>query len=369
MGEFEVSVAPWFRKLFVLPLLWVTPAHAGTPPVDMAEAGTWQPRDMAFAHVIARQEARLGLPFAARIRALSVEPGVKVTENQVLLRFDAPRLLEHVVAWLEARHALTLARNRRQALGDSIKQHVVTRQEVIAGEEAAARAQGKARLAWETLAADFDLLHLPLDEPALEQQIKTRGMKAVLEAHGVLRAPFTGIVTQLQAALGEQVRAGETVLELEMIDRVYLDVGVPEARLSFWQAGETSWQDSGRTIMLSDLDGAPRYDAATGLWLLRYEADNPGGLLRDGAWVEVAHLGPPRPVVWAPAAAVVARNGKTWCVVAREGQYKPVEVHVGEATGGRVPVLSGLAAGAEVVTKGAYELLYRDLKDLAKFVD
>lgn len=103
---------------------------------------------------------------------------------------------------------------------------------------------------------------------------------------------------------------------------------------------------------------------------MRFEADNPDLLLRDNAWVEVIHRAAPVPVLWVPAAAVVARNGRTWCIVVREGRPQPVEVRVGPvADDGRIPVLAGLKPQAQVVTEGAYELLYRDVKELIKFED
>jgi len=87
-------------------------------------------------------------------------------------------------------------------------------------------------------------------------------------------------------------------------------------------------------------------------------------------------------VLWLPEAAVVSRNGRAWClVVADQGNSKgkanakthtaiePVEVTVGPAEQGRVPVLSGLEPGQSVLVEGAYEWLYRDLKDLIRFVD
>lgn len=188
-------------------------------------------------------------------------------------------------------------------------------------------------------------------------------------ALGSLMAPFAGIVTERRVTLGEQVEAGSPVLELEALEQVYLDVGVPQTSLPVWKAGETRWHAGAAQGLLEPLDGAALYDANSGLWLLRYLADNPDRVLRDGAWIEVEHVGVSVPVVWVPTAAVVARNGKTWCVVRDGDQFKPVEVEVGQAVGGRVPVLSGIAAGDKVVTKGAYELLYRDLKELIKFVD
>jgi len=151
---------------------------------------------------------------------------------------------------------------------------------------------------------------------------------------------------------------------------VYLDVAVPEESLTQWQEGESYWRTGTKQIVLKRLTSPPRYDEETGLWLLRFVANNTDMLLRDGAWVEVQHRGLPQPVVWVPASAIAARNGKTWCMVVKNKRPHPVEVQVGVTHDHtRIPVLKGLQPGDKVVIEGAYELLYRDLKELIKFED
>ena len=342
---------------------------ATEPATAVAEAGNWQAVTTAFARVSARQQAMLGLPFAARIVALNAEPGASVAAGDELARFDAPLLRQHLAAWQQALLEVRLAQKRLQVLRESESQHAITRRERVAGEQAVAQAQGTARMRWEMLAADLDLLHFKGDAKTLATQIDRQGVPAVARAYGRLRAPFAGIITKRQVALGERVDANSPVFELESLTPIYLQVGVPQAALPVWKGGETRWHADAAEGLLKPLDGTALYDANTGLWLLRYQAGNPHRLLRDGAWIGVEHVGAPQAVVWVPAAAVVSRNRKTWCIVRAGDQFKPVPVEVGPAVNGRIPVLSGIAAGDRVVTEGAYELLYRDLKDLIKFVD
>lgn len=355
-----------------LMMLWAMPVLADSPVTEAAVAGTWQPLASAFAQVSAHQQALLRLPFFARIVALNVEPGTRVAAGDELLRFDAPLLHQHLASWKQSLLELLLAKKRLHVLRESEQQHVITRRERVAGEQAVAQAEGKSSLAWEILAADLDLLHTPIDKKTLESRISKDSLQTVARSLGRLRAPFAGVVTVRRAALGEQLSAGSPLLELEALNPVYVDVGVPARELPLWREGKTYWLMHKHRVSLQLLDGVPLYDAGTGLWLRRYESKNPGDLLRDGAWIEVHHRGVPQAVVWVPAAAVVARNGKTWCVIQEpqnKARFKAVEVRVGAASDGRIPVLSGLDAGTKVVTRGAYELLYRDIKALIKFVD
>ncbi len=344
-------------------------ADSASAVTETAVAGTWQPLALAFARVSAHQQALLSLPFFARIVALNVEPGTRVAAGDELARFDAPLLRQQLAAWKQALLELRLARKRLRMLRESEQQHAITRRQRVAGEQAVAQAEGKSSLAWETLAAELDLLHSHMDKKTLEDGIRKDSLQAVARSLGRLLAPFAGVVSARRVALGEQLSAGSPLLELEVLDPVYVDVGVPAGKLALSRKGETYWVMDKQRVSLQLLEGVPLYDAGSGLWLRRYESKNPGGLLRDGAWIEVQHRAAPQAVVWVPAAAVVARNGKSWCVIQKQAQFKAVEVRVGAASAGRIPILSGVKAGTRVVTRGAYELLYRDLKQLIKFVD
>ena len=335
-----------------------------------ATAGEWRPRQTAYALVSARQQTIQSLPFAVRILSLPVEPGTRVKAGQTLVTFDAPQLRRHLAEWQLARQELALARQQLQVLRRNRKEKTITQRQLLDGEQAAARAKARVALAWQTVAADLDLFNLHANADSLATQIDTEGLNKVARALGRIEAPFAGVVSARRAAEGQQLAAGTPGLELDALGRVYLDVGVAGAAVAEWQRGQAYWQGPSGKIALRPLKGEPRLDPASGLWLLRFEADNPGYRLQDSAWVEVQHLGDPVPVAWLPASAVASRNGKTWVIVASGDHPKPIEVRVGaKAADERIPVIEGLAPGTPVVTEGAYELLYRDLKDLIKFVD
>ncbi len=339
-------------------------------PTTVATAGEWRPMQAAYAQVSAQRQAVLKLPFAARIRSLAVEPGARVGPGDTLATFDAPQLRRHLAAWQLARHGSELAQQQLKVLRQNRRENTITRGELLAGEQTAAKAVAEAELAWQTLAADLDLLNLAMDAEDLAQRVDAHGLSRVARELGRLQAPFAGMVIARRATLGEQLAAGDPILELESLKRVYLDVEVAESALPNWQHGQTYWPGTSGKIALQPLGGVPRLDPDSGLWLLRFTADNPGYRLHDGAWVEVQHLGEPLPVAWLPAAAVVSRNGRHWVMVSSAGSFKPVEVQTGAAgSDGRIPVTKGIGPGTTVVTEGAYELLYRDLKDLIKFVD
>ncbi len=351
--------------------VWLFPLvlAAAPPPTVSATSGSWSAETRAYARVSAGQEAVMSLPFAAQVLAVKVQPGVRVAAGDELVRVDAPELRQRLADWQQGRHQLELARQRLSVLTQAEREQAVTRHERLLGAQGVAQAQAGARRAWERLAADLDYLHTGAEPEALARRLDKQGIRALAQALGVLRAPFSGVVAGPAVVPGQQVAAGQALVELESLDQAYLEVGVASDALDAWQGGETVWHSTSGLVILVPVPAAPRYDPGTGLWLLRYSATSSALARRDGDWVRVRHQGTACPVLWVPSSAVVARNGKSWCLVKQGDDFKPVAVHVGSPRAGRVPVLDGLAAGAQVVSEGAYELLYRDIKSLIRFED
>jgi len=351
---------------------WFLPAvSAAAPATQVPRAGSWRARQEAFGRVAARAESRIRLPFAVRVTAVDVAPGGAVTSGQPLLRFVAPSLRRLLAAYADARHAAALADRRATVVRANEREHTATRRDLLAVTQQEAAAEAAANVARDRLEAVVAVLGADLERADLDQRLTRQTPAALARRLGVLRAPFAGVVVNRAPPVGAWVEANTLLVELEDLRRVFVSVGVPEADLARWRGGETSIAAGGRRVVLAPLAGIAGVDRGSGLRLLRYAADNPRGnaLLRDGEWVRVAHRAAPRPVLWVPQAAVVSRRGQSWCLVVKDGVPEPAAVEAGPARRGRVPVISGLEPGQAVVVEGAYEWLYRDLKDLVRFVD
>jgi len=354
--------------LLGLPVLPLPVAGAGYTTAR-AVSGPWQARSQAYGRVRARAESRIELPFPVRLTWTGTTPGQAVTRGETLLRFAAPALAQALIAYASARHDQAASAARLALLRSNEKQRTVTRRDVAVAELDLARVQGQASAAWARLQADLAILGVDWTRRQVDEALDGGSAEALAAKLGVLRAPFAGVVVTRAPAVGVWVDANTPLLELEDLTEVYVAAGVPESALSSWHGGETEIVDEAAPISLVPLPGAPGMDPSSGLRLLRYRAANPAGHLRDGQWVQVMHRGTVRSVAWVPASAVAGRNGRDWCLVVKGGKPEPVPVRVGPQQDGRIPVLEGLEAGQEVVTEGAYELLYRDLKDLIQFVD
>ncbi len=344
-------------------------AQAATYPVVSAESGQWQQEAVAFGLVTARAKSMLTLPFAVKITEVRVEPGLPVATGTVLLRFQAPDLLKIISDYAGRMQLLAVAEKEQAIAHSGAKEHTLTRREVVSTEETVTRYRAELEQSWDTLQTDLDLLNNDRKREDINALLTKNTPRDVADMLGELRAPFSGIVENRPPQVGIWMQPDSPLLEFEDLRQVYVNVSVPEKELNNWLHGETFIKQKHNIFSLKRLTGQPGIDIHSGMRQLLFKTDNPEILLRDGQWIRVMHRSPARPVIWIPETAVVSRNNKTWCIIAEGQKYTPQQIEVGNVIKGKVPVLSGLEAGQQIVRENGYELLYRDLKELIQFVD
>jgi cobalt-zinc-cadmium efflux system membrane fusion protein len=98
---------------------------------------------------------------------------------------------------------------------------------------------------------------------------------------------------------------------------------------------------------------------------VRVDLPNPDGALKAGSFVSaMIELAAPRAAVLVPRGAIQRAQGHDLVFVrTAAGQYDPVNVELGGRSSDGVEIVRGLAAGAEVVTTGAFMLKTEILKD------
>ena len=109
-----------------------------------------------------------------------------------------------------------------------------------------------------------------------------------------IAAPVSGMITKLEAAIGETVVAGTMLFEVDCADRVWIRVPVYVGQ---WQevddGGEALMRQFGQPpevppTPIRPAPAPPAADAIAATMDLMYAADNPGGALRLGQKVEVS---------------------------------------------------------------------------------
>jgi cobalt-zinc-cadmium efflux system membrane fusion protein len=184
----------------------------------------------------------------------------------------------------------------------------------------------------------------------------------------VLTAPFAGTVVARDAVAGRSVAADRVLLEVADLSRMWAELDVPEVDAAAVRPGQRV------RIRLEALRGAARegtiarvgssVDPASRTVRARVELPNADRALKAGlllrATIDVSDA---HDAVLVPRDAVQRADGHSLVFVRiGKGVFDPVAVEVGEASGDAVAV-TGVDAGAEVVTTGAFLLKTEILKD------
>ena len=181
-------------------------------------------------------------------------------------------------------------------------------------------------------------------------------------------APISGTVVEVKKSAGEEVRAGEPILEIVALDRVWVEAPIFEKDLGrmknevaaiFTTSAYPDKEFRGRLITIGAVvDEQTR--AATAV----FEVDNgPGDLkigmqanLRLGAGVKAS-------VLLVPKESVLDNEGKKIVYVMLSGEeFERRDVVVGDEYGDKVAIVSGVKPGERVVTQGAYQLKLQELR-------
>lgn len=311
--------------LLVLPLL---ASAGGSRQEDRGEGPTpvgvvpfravaLHPRHSVPAEVVSRNDARLAAQLTARIEAVTVRVGDRVEAGQVLVKLDcrAPRL-----ALQRAQAAARLADKELKRLRALARRATASEQALNRAERSQAEAQaalGEARL-----------------------QV----------AHCTLRAPFDGVVTAREAAVGALATPGAPLLRLLDTTAVEVRAELPPALAdALRQARDLRLRtDAGEApvtlrVLLPALDPAARTHEA--------RLDFAGPPLPPGSAGRVRWRDP-RPHV--PPALVVERDGRLGVFVARDGRAR---FHaLPGAVPGRPAPAPDLAPEAPLVRAGRFAL-------------
>jgi RND family efflux transporter MFP subunit len=181
-------------------------------------------------------------------------------------------------------------------------------------------------------------------------------------------APVSGTVIEVKKASGEEVRAGEPMLEIVSLDTVWVESPVFEkdlGRLSksaearFTTTAFPDREFRGRLVNIGAV-----VDEQTRAVKALFEVRNADGALRLGMQANLRlEAGAPVRVLLVPKQAVLDNEGKKIVYVLRSGEeFERRDVVAGDEYGDKVAILSGVKDGERVVTQGAYQLKLQELR-------
>lgn len=310
-------------------------AQGGPPgemkiPVETVRAATTTLRSTlkAVGTLLADASADLRTEVPGQILAVHFEEGQRVERGARLFSIEA------TVLEAEANEARANAERSRAAYERARQLH--ERQLISSAEYDVARAN-----------YDVDAARLRSSEARL---VKT-----------VIRAPFEGVTGLRKINVGDYATVGQSLIELVRLDPLRVDFSVPETMLAALEVSQpiqvTVAAYPGRAFAGEVIAIAPQADVAGHSIPVRASLANPDLRLRPGLFAQVEiTLDSRADAVVVPEQAIwpIGRDKTVFLVV--DGRAVQTVVELGERQPGLVEVISGVAAGDEVVTAGQMKL-------------
>lgn len=227
---------------------------------------------------------------------------------------------------------------------------------------------------WGAAQAEYLALR-DLNEPALlaaaRQRLRLAGMPAELisqlERSGkplttwTVTSPIGGMLQSLEVREGMTLPAGATLARVNGLDKVWLEVAVPEAQaagLSQGQRVEARLPAFPGAPVEGEIQAVlPQADLQSRTVRVRVELPNPEQRLRPGMTAEVTLNTDEQTALTVPTEAVIRTGRRSLVMLAEDdGRYRPVEIRTGRETGDYTVVLEGLEEGQQVVASGQFLL-------------
>jgi membrane fusion protein (multidrug efflux system) len=265
---------------------------------------------------------------AGRVSQINFREGERVARGQVLVKLDDSVQQADLA---KARANLTLSKSKFERAADLMKKGFVSSQARDESENSFKVAQAEAEL--------------------MEARISKT----------TLRAPFAGTIGLRQVSVGDYVKEGQDLVNLESLDPLKVDFRVPETALSRVRDGQTlqitldALPDrayDGRVFAIN-----PLIDANGRAIVIRAQVPNKDGRLRPGMFARVRlFTSGTQETLLVPEEALFPVGDDKYVYKVVEGKAARQKIEIGARREGRVEVLSGLAPEDVVVTAGIIKL-------------
>lgn len=165
-----------------------------------------------------------------------------------------------------------------------------------------------------------------------------------------VRAPYSGIVTQRFVEVGETVSAGQPLIAGLSLDRLRLQVQVPQSDVAAIRENGRAFLllNDGRRVQAERVTVFPYADPATHSFSVRVELPEAQTGLSPGMAAKVAFVMGEDARLMLPASSLVKRSEVTAAYVLGESGLTLRQLRLGHRIGERVEVLSGLNPGERV---------------------
>ncbi len=274
------------------------------------------------------QDVRVASDMAGRVEWIGPREGEQVKKGDLLVKVDVS--------------ALKAALDRAQAAFDLADELYQRRQQLYDGK----------------LIAKEDL-----DRSVTERALALGNLRQakVEYERGFARAPIDGVVNYLFVDEGEFIDRGKPLLDLVNVDKIKINVSVPELDVRYLRTGQKTLVtvDAFRDRQMTGTVDFVAYkaDPATKTFLVRVLIDNQGHDIRPGMIARVAFMRRVIPdALSAPLFALVDKGGERILFVEKDGVAHARSVSLGIIERDRVQITKGLEVGDHLIVQGQTEV-------------
>jgi len=289
---------------------------------------------------------------SGRVTRVLAELGDRVQSGQTLIQIFSPELADAQTKYLSAKaeleaHERELARASKLVAIGAASQQEIDR----------LHAEHSAKVAGvQSLRSRLTLLGMSA------AAINALSPDKEIDATSDIAAPLTGVITERTANVGLNVEAATKLFTVVDLSSVWVVAAVHERDLSRIRVGSAASVTTAADLKnvrqgrVSYID--PQVSPETRTGRVRVELSNPNRELRLGMFADVEVAAPAdRSAVMIPQTAVQNVGDRQVVYLANSGEpgkFTEREVRLGGALGPDVEVISGVAQGEKVVSKGSF---------------
>ena len=336
------------------------PATPATVQTVAVSAEQWPAGYEAVGTVRARTAASISSKVMAYVREVHAQAGDRVREGAVLVTLDARDLdtnyrraeagrdearaaqAEAEQGMAAAKAQLDLARVTFGRMQELFDKKSISNQEF---DEATARRKA-AEAAYQMAEARGAQVRARIAQA--EQEVQAAG---IMRGYSEIRAPFGGTITAKTVEPGSMATPGMPLLTIERDGAYRLEAAVEESRVNAVRAGQpvvVSLEALDRKLDAHVSEIVPAVDAASRAYTVKIDLPVVAQL-HSGMFGRAVFATGARNVLAVPAAAVIERGQLQSVAVADGGYVHTRLVTVGQKSGDRVEVLTGLSTGERVI--------------------
>lgn len=293
------------------------------------------------------QQAHISPNFAGHVEQVNVALGQEVTKGQVLAVLSVPELIDQQANLRMEQSNLDLARQDLQREQRMWSQGISAKQDLQRAENAYRQAQ--------------------ITVQSANARLQALGASAGSNGRFTIRSPISGVISQKDIVVGENVQLADQIFIIEQLKDLWLEFVLPadaSNQIRAQQNIQFKSLQSGQTYTAVVQSLTSQADAQTGRLIVRAKVQGKASELRPNLMVNVELQSPDASNVLRVAKNAVQQiEGKSAVFIVTEQKngklhFKAQPIEVGEMSsdGQWAEIKSGLQTGQKYVNQGSFLL-------------